>query len=168
MRTLIVIFFVSLTFVAHSYEDLIDDICKKTIYDKLCVDSLRADPRSSSADKKGLAHIMLQLSLAKANGTYNQYLVLMKQPMEPILKQCIQICRDNYYITVTELISSIKYLDENDFFNAKSDAGAAVTCTVTCEESFTEWHPIRKDPLKKENDAFFHFNVMLSSLLNLL
>ncbi|KAK4731992.1 hypothetical protein R3W88_024980 [Solanum pinnatisectum] len=167
MRTFIVIFFVSLFFVAHSKGDLIDDMCKKTIDDKLCVNSLRADLRSSSADKKGLAHIMLQLSLARANDIYNQTLVLMKQPMEPILKQCIQICRDNYYITVSQLISSIKYLDENDLDMTKSDAGAAITCTVTCEESFTEWHPIRKDPLKKENDDFFHFNDMLLSLLNL-
>ncbi|KAK4724367.1 hypothetical protein R3W88_027146 [Solanum pinnatisectum] len=89
MRTFIVIFFVSLFFVSHSSGDLIDNICKKTSDYKLCVDSLIADPKSSSADKKGLAHIMLQLSLAKAGDIYNQTLVLLKKPMEPILKQCI-------------------------------------------------------------------------------
>ncbi|KAG5581595.1 hypothetical protein H5410_052222 [Solanum commersonii] len=128
-----------------------------------------ADPKSSSsADKKGLAHIMLQLSLAKAGDIYNQTLILLKKPMEPILKQCIQICRDNYNLTVLGLKRSIKYLEENDLDMAKSDAGDAITSTVTCEESFTEWHPIRNDPLKKENDDFFHFIDMLLSLLNLL
>uniref|UniRef100_M1DDW9 Invertase inhibitor n=1 Tax=Solanum tuberosum TaxID=4113 RepID=M1DDW9_SOLTU len=166
MKMLIVIFFVSLFFVARSYGDLIDDVCKKSDDYKLCVNSLRADPRSSSADKKGLAHIMLQLSLAKANVIYNQTLILLKKPMESILKQCIQICRDNYVLAVLDISNAIKYLDENDLDMAKSEATIAIECPVTCEDSFTEWRPIRKNPFKKENDDFLHFNHVMLNLLD--
>ncbi|KAG5585013.1 hypothetical protein H5410_045447 [Solanum commersonii] len=136
---------------------------------KLCVDSLRADPRSfSAADKKGLTLIMLQLSLAKANDIYNQALILLKQPMEPILKQCIQICRDNYALAVFDLKDLIKYLVETDLHIAKTDVNSVISFSVTCEESFTEWHPLRKDPFKKKSDTFFNSNVIILCLLDLL
>lgn len=60
-RTLIVIFITSLLFVVCSYKNLIDDICKKSNDYKLCVDFVRADLKSSSADKKGLTRILIQL-----------------------------------------------------------------------------------------------------------
>nr|XP_009771117.1 PREDICTED: cell wall / vacuolar inhibitor of fructosidase 1-like [Nicotiana sylvestris] len=64
MRILVVMFFTSLSFVAHSYGDLIDDVCQKTIDYNLCVKSLRADPRSASADKKSLARIIINSDTA--------------------------------------------------------------------------------------------------------
>ncbi|XP_070042532.1 putative invertase inhibitor [Nicotiana tomentosiformis] len=151
LRTSIVIFFIFLSLVAHSSGDLIEDVCKKSTDYKLCVSSLRADPRSSSADKKGLVRIMLQLSLGKAKDIYNQTLIMLKQPMEPILKQCLQICRDNYDLAVSQITNSIKDLDEN-FDMVNSDISSA----ITCEESFTE-RPVRKDPLKARSDDFFSF-----------
>nr|XP_009764005.1 PREDICTED: putative invertase inhibitor [Nicotiana sylvestris] len=166
LRTSIVIFFFFLSFVAHSSGDLIEDICKKSTDYKLCVSSLRADPKSSSADKKGLVRIMLQLSLARAEDIYNQTLIILKQPTEPILKQCLQICRDTYDLAVSRITSSIKYLDENNFDMVNDGISSAMAFSVTCEESFTE-QPVRKDPLKARSDDFFHFNDTTLSLLDL-
>jgi len=88
--------------------------------------------------------------------------------MEPILKQCIQICRDNYALAVFDLKDSIEYFDETDLHIAKTDVNSVISFSVTCEESFTEWHPIRKNPFKKKSDTFFNFNVLILSLLDLL
>ncbi|KAK2982819.1 hypothetical protein RJ640_021309 [Escallonia rubra] len=42
---------------------LIEQVCQKTMYHDLCVSSLRSNPRSSGADVKGLARIILELFL---------------------------------------------------------------------------------------------------------
>ncbi|XP_070047155.1 cell wall / vacuolar inhibitor of fructosidase 2-like [Nicotiana tabacum] len=166
IRTSIVIFFNFLSLVAGSSGDLTEDVCKKSTNYKLCVSFLRANPRSSSADKKGLVCIMIQLSLTKAKNIYNQTLIILKQPMEPILQQCLQICRDNYDLAVSQITSSIKYLDENNFDMVNDGISGATTFSVTYKESFTEWHSVRKDPLKARSDDFFHFNDITLSLLD--
>ncbi|KAK4374030.1 hypothetical protein RND71_004707 [Anisodus tanguticus] len=61
MGILVIIFLTSFSFVAHiSYGDLIDDVCQKSDDNNLCVKSLIANPRSASANKKGLTRIMVQ------------------------------------------------------------------------------------------------------------
>lgn len=59
MKTLLVNFFISVSLVSHSFGDLIENVCQKFNDYKLCVESLGTDPKSSSADQKGLTHIML-------------------------------------------------------------------------------------------------------------
>ncbi|WMV51434.1 hypothetical protein MTR67_044819 [Solanum verrucosum] len=41
-----------LSLVTFSSGDLIEDVCRTSSDFKVCIDSLRADPKSSSADKK--------------------------------------------------------------------------------------------------------------------
>ncbi|XP_033511010.1 pectinesterase inhibitor-like [Nicotiana tomentosiformis] len=167
MKILLVIFFISHSFVNPSLGDLIDDVCRKSSDYKLCVESLRANPKSSSADQKGLTRIMLQLSLAKAKNIYNEVLILLQQTKEVVLKQCLQICKDNYDEAVDDITSSIEYLDANEFFFARSFAIDATDDSSSCEESFAE-PPIRKSPLKPKSDDFLHFVETTVSLINLL
>ncbi|KAJ8561086.1 hypothetical protein K7X08_027276 [Anisodus acutangulus] len=153
MGILVIIFLTSFSFVAHiSYGDLIDDVCQKTDDNSLCVKSLRADPRSASADKKGLARIMVQLSQAKASDILNQTKVLLKQIKEPVLKQCLEVCRDNYDMAVFWYSDSIKYIDAGDFDDATSSTSGPMNDADTCDESFTE-PPVRKaDPRSASAD----------------
>lgn len=88
--------------------------------------------------------------------------------MNPNLKQCIQICRDNYELAMSNITNSIKYLDENDFFMADIHISGVNTYSVTCEESFTEMPLIQKDPLKRHHDDFIRFTGLILSLLVLL
>ncbi|WMV08329.1 hypothetical protein MTR67_001714 [Solanum verrucosum] len=41
-----------LSLVTYSSGDLIEDVCRTSRYFKVCIDALRSDPKSSSADKK--------------------------------------------------------------------------------------------------------------------
>ncbi|KAK4374033.1 hypothetical protein RND71_004710 [Anisodus tanguticus] len=126
---------------------------------------LERDPRSASADKKGLARIMVQLSQAKASDILNQTKVLLKKIKEPVLKQCLEVCRDNYDMAVFWYSDSIKYIDAGDFDDATRCTSAPMNDADTCDESFTE-PPVRKSPLKQKTDEFIHFADLTFSFLH--
>jgi pectinesterase inhibitor-like protein len=50
-------------------EALITKTCGSTAFPDVCTTTLESDPRSSSADLKGLSRIALELSIAKTNET---------------------------------------------------------------------------------------------------
>lgn len=52
--------------------NLIETTCERTPFYKLCVSTLQSDPRSSSADVAGLAHIAADKLKAKAAATLGQ------------------------------------------------------------------------------------------------
>ncbi|KAK4724768.1 hypothetical protein R3W88_027547 [Solanum pinnatisectum] len=52
MKALSVIFIFFLSLVTFSLGDLIEDVCQRSSDFKVCIDALRADPKSSSTDKK--------------------------------------------------------------------------------------------------------------------
>ncbi|KAK9948528.1 hypothetical protein M0R45_004099 [Rubus argutus] len=69
--------------------NLIDQTCRKTPNYSLCVSSLKSDPRSKSADVRGLALIMVNVVKVKAKTTLNRINVLLKKtPKDNSLKDC--------------------------------------------------------------------------------
>ncbi|KAG5582471.1 hypothetical protein H5410_053098 [Solanum commersonii] len=119
MKALSVVFMLFLSLVTFSSRDLIEDICR------------------SSSDFK---------SLTKAKSIYNEIVSLLKQEKEPVLKQSLQVCKENYDNVIDDAISSIKYFYANDFNGAKSLASGVASGPETCEESYSE-PPIRT-PIK--------------------
>lgn len=67
--------------------DLIETTCKQSKYYDLCVSSLKADPRSTGADMIGLARIMLELTLARANIVLAKVNKLLNETTEPVMKE---------------------------------------------------------------------------------
>ncbi|XP_059295375.1 cell wall / vacuolar inhibitor of fructosidase 2-like [Lycium ferocissimum] len=165
IRTLTVIFFMSLSLITFSSGDLIDDICRKSSDFKVCTDSLRTDPKSSSADEKGLVRILLQQCLAKATSIYNEIVFLLKETKEPVLKQCLEVCKDNYDGAKDDVAATIKSFDANDFTEAISHASAVESGPIDCEESFTE-PPVRKSPTKQKSNDLINFVGLTAGLID--
>uniref|UniRef100_M1D9N0 Pectinesterase inhibitor n=1 Tax=Solanum tuberosum TaxID=4113 RepID=M1D9N0_SOLTU len=112
--------------------------CRTSSDFKICVDSLRADPKSSSADKKGLVHILLQQCLSKTKSIYNEVVSLLEQAKESVLKECLQICKENYDGSIDDATTSIENFDANKFHEARNSISAIVSGPVTCEDTFNE------------------------------
>ena len=69
--------------------NLIAQTCRKTPNYKLCVSSLQSDPRSESADVRGLALVMVDVVKATATTALNRINVLLKEtPKDDSLKDC--------------------------------------------------------------------------------
>ncbi|KAG5630340.1 hypothetical protein H5410_002057 [Solanum commersonii] len=60
LKALIVMFMLFLSLVTYLSGDLIEDVCRTSRYFKVCIDALRSDPKSSSADKKDNAETTIK------------------------------------------------------------------------------------------------------------
>ncbi|KAK4724769.1 hypothetical protein R3W88_027548 [Solanum pinnatisectum] len=164
MKALPVIFMLFFSLVTLSSGDLIEDVCRTSSDFKVCIDALRKDPKSSSADKKGLVHILLQQCLTKAKSIYNEIVSLLEQAKEHVLVQCLQVCKENYDSSIDDAETAIKDFDANDFPGVMSVVSGVASAPDTCEETFNE--SVKISPIKSKDDDFTNFINLTASLIN--
>ncbi|KAI8005112.1 Pectinesterase inhibitor [Camellia lanceoleosa] len=162
--TRIVLLFVLLSLNYHSHADLIADTCKKSEYPDLCNSTLRSDPRSAKVDATGLARIMLEAALTKASTTFNQAKKLLSKTTEPVLKECLTLCTDNYKLIIEEIPKAIQNVG-SDNSEAIHQADLALTDVDTCESIFSEEPNKRKSPLTANNNVVQHLVAIAEDIL---
>ncbi|KAM7462497.1 hypothetical protein LguiA_030618 [Lonicera macranthoides] len=154
--SLLLLFSVHQSFATRSFkkDDLVERVCKTTMDPSLCVSTLRSNPRSSSSDVKGLAHIMLEVSLIKGSDNFAQVKKLVRNVTDPIEKQCLDDCVIQYGLLIDDVNEAIHYLESNSFRDANGHAGWAADDAETCENCFIELkHP---SPLTDRNNLVIH------------
>lgn len=112
--------------------------CAKTYNPVFCTSTLRLDPRSASADAKGLTRIMLQVVQTNTNETYEQVKNLLGRASDPILKYMLTLCGHEYgHSVVSSCPDALEKLDIDLFLLAQSDMDGVVDSAETCEQSFS-------------------------------
>ncbi|KAM7466525.1 hypothetical protein LguiB_014087 [Lonicera macranthoides] len=166
--SLLLLFSVNRSFATKSFkkDDLVEQVCKTTMDPSLCVSTLRSNPRSSSSDVKGLAHIMLEVSLIKGSDNFAQVKKLVRNATDPIEKQCLDDCVIQYGLLIDDVNEAIHYLESNSFRDANGHAGWAADDAETCEDCFIELkHP---SPLTDRNILFVHLGRVSRDIIYLL
>ncbi|PON93147.1 Pectinesterase inhibitor domain containing protein [Trema orientale] len=117
--------------------DLIQKTCKQTPNYDLCVSSLQSDPRSSNADVRGLALIMVDVLTAKARETLNHIHELLEQSPKPDQKQPLSCC-NNYYEAILEgdVPEAIEALTKGNYKFAEQGSDDAAIEAELCEKKF--------------------------------
>ncbi|KAK4355564.1 hypothetical protein RND71_024535 [Anisodus tanguticus] len=131
--TIFLIFFLFL----HTYADLIYDVCKQTRNNNLCINTLKSNVNSSSADAKGLAHIMIQAARDKAahNLVYVRELMIQNST-NPDFEQCLQVCYEDYHLIVTAFIpNALQSLSSNSSFDAAVSILLSADQLSNCQDS---------------------------------
>ncbi|KAI4330356.1 hypothetical protein MLD38_028653 [Melastoma candidum] len=106
--------------VVGSTGDPVETTCSKTGNHDLCLSTLRADPRSSSADIKGLAEIALDAASAKSNEALNYFLDLLRGEGDPVHSRFCGTCIDTHGGNVKRIIpEALTDLTNNQFASAK-------------------------------------------------
>ncbi|EEF43119.1 cell wall / vacuolar inhibitor of fructosidase 1 [Ricinus communis] len=100
--TLLVIVLVFLLPLIRS-DDLINRTCKKTPYYDLCVSSLQSNSQASSADVKGLASTMANITLSNATHTLYYSQEIIDQNTNPELERALTYCAE-VYIPIVDYI----------------------------------------------------------------
>ncbi|KAJ6900449.1 hypothetical protein NC652_026534 [Populus alba x Populus x berolinensis] len=127
--------------------DLIQETCQKTRYPALCVKTLKSNPRSSTADVKGLVHIMLEANLANSKRTSATEVY------------------DN--AATDDFPTAIQSLEKNDLGTAKIHVSNAFDAPGNCRDTFSEVPGAQGTPdLTKLNDYFEQLSVTALIMLN--
>ena len=168
IMALVLLFSVDQSFATWSLkkDDLVEQVCKTTMDPSLCMSTLRSNPRSSSSDVKGLAHIMLEVSLRKGSDNFAQVKKLVQNASDPIVKQCLDLCMQQYDLLIDDVNEAIHYLESNSFKEANGHAGWAADDAETCENYFIELK--RRSPLKEGNNLFVHLGRVSRDIIYLL
>ncbi|XVF66079.1 hypothetical protein PTKIN_Ptkin10aG0005500 [Pterospermum kingtungense] len=160
--TLLTVF--SLTFfpVSYSASTIIESTCKKTPSFDLCVSTLQADPRSSSADVADLARIAADTVNAKATATLNQITLLLTTATDPNLKKALQDCVDKYNAIIkADIPTAIDAIVKGNPKFAISSATDAANEAQSCENGFAD--PL-KSPITDSNKAVHDLSSVLESI----
>ena len=137
--------------------DLVSSTCNKTLYVQLCESSLRSDPRSESADPRGLAAIALDQSLAKGVDTIAHIDNLRSESASDASKALVisrlSDCTAAYSDALENLRDSAQALDDESYETLRSLVSAAMTDSETCEDGFMEIEGY-SSPLTEQNQCF--------------
>lgn len=115
----------------------IEATCKNTKYYKFCVSALKSDPRSPSADPKGLAAIMVGVGMTNATATAT-YLAsnLTAAANDTVLIKALKDCSDKYTLAADSLRLTIQDLDDEAYDYAYMHVLAAGDYPNVCRNVF--------------------------------
>ncbi|KAF7837692.1 cell wall / vacuolar inhibitor of fructosidase 1-like [Senna tora] len=144
-----IIFFFSIQ--SHASESLIEQTCKNTPHESLCLQYMKSDPGSSQADVTGLALIMVDAIKATAQQAQTK----IQQELEKghgseTEKRALNSCAERYRAVVEgDVPEAIEALQKGDPKFAEQGANDAALEATSCETSFSSG----KSPLTQQNNA---------------
>ncbi|KAM7463182.1 hypothetical protein LguiA_031303 [Lonicera macranthoides] len=121
---------------AAANNDLVSQICSKTINPSVCLATLRSDPRSAKADLRELGHISINLARNSAKSTITLIGTLSEKAKDPILKERLTSCSGNYLDAVSDLDDAEESLSSGDFPGMNIRASAASDGPDDCDDEF--------------------------------
>ncbi|XP_058088910.1 cell wall / vacuolar inhibitor of fructosidase 2-like [Magnolia sinica] len=148
--------------------ELIQNTCKKTTYNKLCVRYLETNKESYNADVAGLARIILEKALSTAKNLWSQTSDMLKKTTnEYKLKSvCFNTCHEQYGDTVDKIMVAIQAVEAHDYNLAKLYAGYGSNAAKICQEEFEKIN--QKSPLFKRNKNLIRLSTIAVELVSLL
>ncbi|KAL0863064.1 hypothetical protein Bca101_042182 [Brassica carinata] len=117
---------------------IIETTCKTTNYYHLCVSALKSDPRSPTADTKGLAAIMVGVGMksATATATYIAGNHTAAATNDTVLKKVFKDCSDKYTLAADSLRLTVQDLDDEAYDYAYMHVLAAEDYPNVCRNIF--------------------------------
>ncbi|WKA03749.1 hypothetical protein VitviT2T_021838 [Vitis vinifera] len=155
----------------QSQANLVEQTCQKVQYHDLCVSALRSDGRSSSADVKGLAAIMLQL--VKANGTdiLAEVNTMLPNATDDVTKKCLGLCRDKFGEALNGLIpEAMAKLQSGSKHEAMLVTIEVGESAIECDSCFSNgrFGPSRgPPPFSDKNHVYFYLATVAKDIIGL-
>ncbi|KAL1334965.1 hypothetical protein HN51_063916 [Arachis hypogaea] len=148
------------TLIIPNNEKLIESTCKKTPNYNVCLQSLKAYPRSSGTDVNGLAQIMVKVMRSKANDAINMIHELQRSRPS----QALSSCASKYNaIVIGDIPEATEALAKGDPKFAENGANDAANEATFCENGFNG-----KSPLTQQNNAMHDVSAVTAAIVRLL
>ncbi|KAL5713143.1 hypothetical protein ACHQM5_015248 [Ranunculus cassubicifolius] len=134
-------------------KDHIAQACDNAVNEQLCIDTLRADPTSKTADVPGLAAIAIKLAVSNATAITEKIKQLLPTITDTFEKGCLKTCEENYLAATEQLDDTLAAIKSKGYKDATTWIQAAMTDSESCEECY-EAKPGYKSKIKDENTMF--------------
>ncbi|KAG0503820.1 hypothetical protein HPP92_003892 [Vanilla planifolia] len=142
---LLVVFLILLhqnLFSSADTSSIVEQTCKQVVSKGIdfnfCVETLRKNPKSSTAGTRGLAVIATQQSKLE----FVQVLIAVKQLQHGHLaapdKEALSVCAEVYEDGIDALLGAIKFIRAGSESDALTYLSAALTYVTTCDDAFDE------------------------------
>ena len=139
---LLALFFICLSILSNLFTsaeaDLINDVCSGSKNPQFCINSLRSDPRSGSADLKGLGQIAIDLTTRSTKSTKSLVDSLKQHATDTRLKGIYDSCSENYGYSIYDLGEAASLLKSGDYLGVNLRASAALDDADTCDDNFKD------------------------------
>ncbi|KAJ0961763.1 hypothetical protein J5N97_029591 [Dioscorea zingiberensis] len=169
--SLLSLFLFSLTLHLSGAAASIEDTCKAAAaanpainYD-FCVSTLLRNPKSSSADTRGLASIAALTSVNQAYNVKSDINDLLTKSPDPMSKSSLDQCLSVYTAMVTTLAQAVDAINGRQDDAAKGFLNTAIDGANNCEAAFGKVG--MASPLTKENRDSVELSNMALALLAL-
>ncbi|XP_027174575.1 pectinesterase inhibitor-like [Coffea eugenioides] len=138
---LLALFFICLSILSNLFTsaeaDLISDFALAQ-NPQFCINSLRSDRRSGSADLKGLGQIAIDLTTRSAKSTKTLVDSLKQHATDTRLKGIYDSCSENYGDSIDDLGEATSLLKSGDYLGVNLRASAALDGADTCDDNFKD------------------------------
>ncbi|KAL6526467.1 hypothetical protein OROGR_015557 [Orobanche gracilis] len=141
-------------------QTLIETTCNHTTKYQLCLDTIRADPKSAGADLAGLGLIVIEAIKKKSKLALSATKRLLRR--HPELAKPLQECADVYKAVIkADYPVAVQAIRGNPKFAENGIADVAVEAEY-CEGAFKG---VAKSPLTAENDAVKNLAVVARAII---
>ncbi|CAH9080379.1 unnamed protein product [Cuscuta europaea] len=118
--------------------DLIDTVCAKTLRPASCQQTLRSDPRSKTADLKGLGLISTDIATKQAISGKALAQGLVNVSFDQRVKSAISYCLEKYDESVFHLGQCSESLRSGVYGGLNFEASSAGNSIEACEDGFAD------------------------------
>lgn len=112
--------------------------CETSLYKKLCVSTLQADPSYKGAKLSDLAKIALKAATVNATALQKQISTMEMQDSHTDLKKSLADCKENYKSAVSQLNKCKEALESNRYSDVNAWVTAAMSDIESCGDGFED------------------------------
>ncbi|GMJ01011.1 pectin methylesterase inhibitor 5 [Hibiscus trionum] len=140
---------------------LIERICKQSQDYSFCMSTLGNDPRSGTADLRGLAMISTSLSIIKIQDTLSRLPDIIKQTTDPLAIRRLGVCQTDYDGSLVNFKGAYNATSNNAFYDAIDFVRNGTNQVIDCHNIFRREGPIATSPIAGDDINVFKLSELI-------
>ncbi|XP_021911561.1 pectinesterase inhibitor-like [Carica papaya] len=145
----------------------LDQICVQTKDEIFCDSVLGSDPRTRTADMKGMALIAISLSIIQINEVTTLIPELLSGTTDPVAKQRLQTCNSDYEAALVKFQEAYRSAGAASYSDVINSARDGVDKTTQCENRY-KTSPVGSSPLSQRNQNMINLSEIISIIVKMI
>ncbi|KAK1300177.1 Cell wall / vacuolar inhibitor of fructosidase 2 [Acorus calamus] len=145
---------------------LIQTVCRETSDFDLCFKTLKSDPRSDSADRKGLVAIMIDIDSQTSTSITSYVSDSIKSAGDESTKKALSDCLDAYGSAKDHFGDATDDLNSGDYGGANVQVSASLDAPSDCQSGFGDEKVEYPTELAQRGESFRKLCSLTLAMIN--